>query len=190
VLQIYANQEVAAANIRTINGKDVMNNNNLMNLRDLMPSDWEPVKLIYEMGIATGNATFQTTAPSWEEWNISHLHTCRFVTEEEGNILGWAALTPVSSRCVYAGVAEVSVYVDPAFSGKGIGYYLLNHLINASEAEGIWTLQAGIFPENLASLKIHEKAGFRQLGVREKIGKQHGVWRDTVLLERRSQTII
>jgi L-amino acid N-acyltransferase YncA len=161
-----------------------------MGIRILFPSDWEQVKLIYEKGIATGNATFQTTAPSLEEWDNSHLKTCRFVEEKDGIIRGWAALTPVSSRCVYAGVAEVSVYVDPAFSGKGIGSDLLNQLVSASEQEGIWTLQAGIFPENSASLKIHEKAGFRILGVREKIGKQDGAWRDTMLLERRSQTII
>ena len=118
------------------------------------------------------------------------LKTCRFIDDHDGLMRGWAALTPVSSRCVYAGVAEVSVYVDPAFSGKGIGSDLLNQLVKASEQEGIWTLQAGIFPENASSLKIHEKAGFRILGIREKIGKQHGIWRDTVLLERRSQTII
>ncbi|EDM34540.1 phosphinothricin N-acetyltransferase [Pedobacter sp. BAL39] len=161
-----------------------------MGIRILVPSDWEQVKLIYEKGIATGNATFQTTAPSFEEWDNSHLINCRFVDDQDGTVRGWAALTPVSSRCVYAGVAEVSVYVDPAFSGKGIGSDLLNLLVRQSEQEGIWTLQAGIFPENAASLKIHEKAGFRILGVREKIGKQLGLWRDTVLLERRSQTII
>ena len=161
-----------------------------MGIRNLVPSDWEQVKSIYEKGIATGNATFQTTAPSWGEWDESHLKTCRFVDEHDGVIRGWAALTPVSSRCVYAGVAEVSVYVDPQCIGKGIGSNLLQELIKVSEQQGIWTLQAGIFPENKASLKIHENAGFRILGVREKIGKQHGIWRDTVFLERRSQTII
>ena len=161
-----------------------------MKIRSLYPSDWEQVKSIYEKGIATGNATFQTAAPSFEEWDKSHSKTCRFVVEQNGTVCGWAALTPVSSRCVYAGVAEVSVYIDPVFSGKGIGFCLLEHLVKASEQEGIWTLQAGIFPENSASLKIHEKAGFRILGVREKIGKHHGIWRDTVLLERRSQTLI
>lgn len=161
-----------------------------MGIRILVLSDWEQVKSIYEKGIATGNATFQTTAPTLEEWDDSHLKTCRFVDDHNGIVRGWAALTPVSSRCVYVGVAEVSVYVDPAFSGKGLGSDLLNQLVMASEQEGIWTLQAGIFPENASSLKIHEKAGFRILGIREKIGKQHGAWRDTVLLERRSQTII
>jgi len=161
-----------------------------MGIRILVPSDWEQVKSIYEKGIAIGNATFQTAAPSFEEWDNSHLKTCRFVDDNNGLMRGWAALTPVSSRSVYAGVAEVSVYVDPQFSRKGIGSGLLDKLVEASEQQGIWTLQAGIFPENIASLKIHENAGFRILGVREKIGKQHGIWRDTVLLERRSQTII
>lgn len=161
-----------------------------MEISNLLPSDWDSVKSIYEKGIATGNATFQTSAPTWEEWDSSHLGTCRIVVQESGKVVGWAALTPVSSRCVYAGVAEVSVYVDPEQSGKGIGLSLLEKLVALSEVEGIWTLQAGIFPENIGSLRIHEKAGFRMLGVREKIGKQNGVWRDTVLLERRSKTII
>lgn len=160
-----------------------------MEIRSLVASDWEAVRLIYEKGIATGNATFQTSAPSWEEWDSSHLSSCRIVAEESGNVAGWAALTPVSSRCVYAGVAEVSVYIDPTFSGMGIGLSPLDRLIALSEAEGIWTLQAGIFSENMASLRIHEKAGFRILGTRERIGKQNGAWRDTVLLERRSKII-
>lgn len=158
-----------------------------MEIRKLLNADWPQVSLIYQKGIKTGNATFQTTAPAWEDWNASHLAACRIVAQSNGEIIGWAALTPVSSRCVYAGVAEVSVYVDPEHSGKGIGLTLLKELVHLSEAEGIWTLQAGIFPENSASLRIHEKAGFRTLGIREKIGKQNGIWRDTVLLERRSQ---
>lgn len=162
----------------------------VMEIRNLLPSDWEAVKSIYEKGIATGNATFQTSAPSWEEWDSSHLGTCRVAAEENTKVIGWVALTPVSSRCVYAGVAEVSVYVDPEQSRKGVGLPLLEELVTLSEIEGIWTLQAGIFPENMGSLRIHEKAGFRKFGVREKIGKQNGAWRDTVLLERRSNTII
>jgi len=158
-----------------------------MDIRKLLTTDWDQVKMIYEKGIATGNATFQTSAPSWKEWDESHLNNCRIIAEIGDILTGWAALTPVSSRCVYAGVAEVSVYVDPAYSGKGIGLALLNELVALSEAEGLWTLQAGIFPENTASLRLHEKAGFRILGVREKIGKQNGIWRDTVLLERRSK---
>jgi len=165
-------------------------NSFVMVIRGLLASDWEAVKLIYEKGIATGNATFQTIAPSREEWDSSHIGTCRIVADDNGKVVGWAALTPVSSRCVYAGVAEVSVYVDPEHSGKGIGLALLEELVALSEVEGIWTLQAGIFPENIGSIRIHEKAGFRTLGIREKIGKQNGVWRDTVLLERRSKTII
>ncbi|UWY27044.1 GNAT family N-acetyltransferase [Flavobacterium sp. TR2] len=161
-----------------------------MEIRNLLAEDWDQVKKIYQQGMDTGNATFQTNAPSWEDWDQSHLKSCRIVMEEDRKIIGWAALTPISSRCVYAGVAEVSVYVDPAHSGKGIGLALLNELVRQSEKEGIWTLQAGIFPENTASLRIHEKAGFRTLGIREKIGKQNGIWRDTVLLERRSSIII
>ena len=161
-----------------------------MEIRKLSHKHWEQVKSIYQKGIDTGNATFQTSAPSWEDWDQSHLKSCRVVMQEDGKVIGWAALTPVSSRCVYAGVAEVSVYVDPAHSGKGVGLTLLNELVRQSETEGIWTLQAGIFPENTASLRIHEKAGFRILGTREKIGKQNGIWRDTALLERRSSVII
>lgn len=161
-----------------------------MEIRNLLAADWEQVRLIYEKGINTGNATFQTTTPSWKDWNQSHLDSCRIVSENDNGLTGWAALTPVSSRCVYAGVAEVSVYVDPAHSGRGIGLALLNELVHLSETEGIWTLQAGIFPENISSLRIHEKAGFRLLGIREKIGKQNGIWRDTALLERRSLLII
>lgn len=161
-----------------------------MEIRKLTDRHWQQVKLIYQKGIDTGNATFQTSSPSWEEWDNSHLTSCRITMQEDGKVIGWAALTPVSSRCVYAGVAEVSVYVDPAYSGKGIGLTLLNELVRQSEAQGIWTLQAGIFPENKASLRIHEKAGFRILGTREKIGKQNGIWRDTALLERRSSVII
>ncbi|MFC3560057.1 GNAT family N-acetyltransferase [Pedobacter jamesrossensis] len=116
-----------------------------MEIRNLLPSDWAAVKSIYEKGITTGNATFHTSAPSWKDWDTSHLQSCRIVVEDNGILVGWAALTPVSSRCVYAGVAEVSVYVEPERSGKGIGLALLNELITLSEADGIWTLQAGYF---------------------------------------------
>ncbi|MFX1705674.1 GNAT family N-acetyltransferase [Chitinophaga sp. CC14] len=144
---------------------------------------------IYEAGIFTGNATFQTTAPSWEEWDQSHLKSCRLVAVEDNKVLGWAALTPVSGRCVYAGVAEVSVYVAPDAQGKGIGKALLRTLITESEENKLWTLQAGIFPENTGSIKIHEACGFRLVGRRERIGKMGDTWRDTVLLERRSTII-
>ena len=157
---------------------------------DLMkPSDWEAVKEIYEEGIATGNATFQQSAPTWEEWNNSHLAHSRIVAKEGDNILGWAALTPVSGRCVYAGVAEVSVYVSDKARGKGLGKQLLQKLIEESEANNIWTLQAGIFPENTPSIKIHEACGFRIFGKRERIGRMNGVWRDNLVLERRSKTV-
>ncbi len=161
-----------------------------MIILDLMkPSDWEAVKRIYEEGLATGNATFQQSAPTWEEWNNSHLQHSRIIAVEEEDILGWAALTPVSGRCVYAGVAEVSVYVSEKTRDKGLGKQLLQKLIEESEANNIWTLQAGIFPENTPSIKMHIACGFRLLGTRERIGQMNGIWRDTVLLERRSKVI-
>ncbi|MEZ2444622.1 N-acetyltransferase family protein [Chitinophaga sp. RCC_12] len=147
------------------------------------------VLAIYEAGISTGNATFQTTAPTWEEWDQSHLKSCRLVAAEDDRVLGWAALTPVSGRCVYAGVAEVSVYVAPDAQGKGIGKALLQTLIEQSEENNLWTLQAGIFPENTGSIKIHEACGFRIVGRRERIGKMGDTWRDTLLLERRSKKV-
>ncbi|MES2006239.1 MAG: N-acetyltransferase family protein [Bacteroidota bacterium] len=157
-----------------------------MQVTTLLPTHWEAVKKIYEEGIATGNATFQTTAPSWEEWDTAHVSAPRLVAIENNTVLGWAAITPVSGRCVYAGVCEISVYVSAATRGKGIGKQLLQSLIEASEKENYWTLQAGIFPENTASIRLHESCGFRIIGKREKIGKMNGVWRDTILLERRS----
>lgn len=151
---------------------------------------YQGVKEIYEFGIATGNATFQTEAPSWDEWDKNHLQHCRLVAvDENATVMGWAALTPVSGRCVYAGVAEVSVYIHPNHQGKGVGKKLMEELISGSEHQNLWTLQAGIFPENKASLRLHEQAGFRKVGYREKIGKLKNVWRDTVLLERRSKKI-
>ncbi|PZF71911.1 GNAT family N-acetyltransferase [Taibaiella soli] len=161
-----------------------------MHFRKMTPDDWEKVKDIYLQGIATGNATFQKEAPSWEEWDKGHMGFSRIISNDErNNITGWCALSPVSSRCVYAGVAEVSVYVATAYAGMQIGTRLLRQLITESEANGIWTLQAGIFPENKASIRIHEKEGFRLVGYREKIGQMDGIWRDTLLLERRSNDI-
>ncbi|MEP6677605.1 MAG: N-acetyltransferase family protein [Ferruginibacter sp.] len=160
-----------------------------MTIAPLTIEHWPQVKAIYESGIATGNATFQVTAPGWQEWDSSHVKIPRIVLIEKETVLGWAALTPVSGRCVYAGVAEVSVYVLPSAKGKGIGKQLLETLIIQSEQNNIWTLQAGIFPENKASLKIHQDTGFRIIGTREKIGKMNNLWRDTILLERRSKTI-
>lgn len=152
-------------------------------------SDWPQVRAIYLEGIATHNATFETEAPSWEKWNAGHLDKCRLVARQDGQVLGWAALSPVSSRCVYAGVAEVSVYVAEAARGNGAGKSLLKELVRQSEEAGIWTLQAGIFPENAASIAIHKTCGFREVGVREKLGKMGDRWRDVVLLERRSKRI-
>ncbi|QQL49159.1 GNAT family N-acetyltransferase [Mucilaginibacter ginkgonis] len=161
----------------------------LITIRLLNRNDWPSVKEIYLKGMATDNATFQTEAPSWEDWDSSHLNFGRLAAEIDGTVVAWAALSPVSSRCVYAGVAEVSVYVDPAFAAIGIGSAILSQLITASESNGIWTLQSGIFPENTGSIRIHEKNGFRFVGRREKIGKMNGIWRDTLLFERRSKAI-
>lgn len=159
----------------------------MITTRPLLPADWPMVKAIYESGIATGNATFETNAPSWESWDAAHLPSGRFVAAQSTEICGWAALSAVSKRSVYAGVAEVSLYVADKHRNKGIGLLLLEKLIDESEQSGFWTLQAGIFPENKASLHLHKKAGFRVVGYREKIGQMNGVWRDTLLLERRSK---
>ena len=157
-----------------------------MQIEQLLPKHWPDVSRIYEQGIATGNATFQTKAPAWEQWDASHVHNIRLTAVDGDDIIGWAAISQVSLRPVYSGVGEVSVYVDPAHQGRGVGKLLLKKLIEQSEENGFWTLQAGIFPENIASLKIHQALGFRILGTREKIGKMGDKWRDTVLLERRS----
>ena len=152
-------------------------------------SDWNEVRRIYLEGIASGNATFETEAPSWELWDRAHRTDCRLVVRSGPRLLGWAALSRVSERCVYGGVAEVSVYVAADARGRGIGLALLEGLVRASEEAGVWTLQAGIFPENSGSLAIHEKCGFRVVGLREKIGNLRGTWRDVMLLERRSQRV-
>lgn len=150
---------------------------------------WPDVLRIYLEGIATGNATFETEAPSWERWDTGHLASCRLVAEQEPMVLGWAALSPVSSRHVYRGVAEVSVYVAESARGKKVGRSLLSALIESSEKSGFWTLQAGIFPENAASISLHKSLGFREVGRRERIGKMGETWRDVILLERRSAKI-
>jgi L-amino acid N-acyltransferase YncA len=150
------------------------------------PGDWPHVAAIYAAGIATRNATFETEVPAWEEWDASHLPEHRFVAVEGDRVVGWAALTGYSDRCCYRGVADLSVYVDPSAQGRGVGRALLEHLVADAEAAGIWTLQAGVFPENAASLALHRRCGFRVVGTRERIGKLDGVWRDVVLLERRS----
>ena len=159
-------------------------------LTPLTADHWAVVEAIYRQGIATGNATFETQSPTWEAWDAGHLTHSRLVaTNDAGQVLGWAALSAVSGRCVYGGVAEVSVYVADGARGQGVGHQLLKALVAESEKNGIWTLQAGIFPENEASIRLHESLGFRVLGRRERIGKLAGVWRDTVLLERRSTVV-
>ncbi|HWS88919.1 MAG TPA: GNAT family N-acetyltransferase [Pyrinomonadaceae bacterium] len=154
----------------------------------MLPRHWPEVRAVYLEGLATGDATFETEAPDWGRWDASHLRACRLVAlAEGGRVAGWAALSPVSAREVYAGVAEVSVYVGADFRGRRVGRALLEALVRESEAEGIWTLQASIFPENVASVALHESCGFRPVGRRERVGKLRGRWRDTVLLERRSR---
>ena len=158
-------------------------------IRDMKASDWDIVSAIYAEGIATGFATFETSVPDYSDWNNAHLQTCRFVAIVGEKVLGWAALSPVSSRCVYGGVAEVSVYVGKDSRGMGVGKQLLKKLITASESIGLWTLQSGVFPENEGSIELHKKVGFRYIGKRERVGKLHGEWKDNVLFEKRSTII-
>lgn len=160
-----------------------------MIIRALEAADWPAVRAIYAEGIAGGNATFESSPPDWQEWDKAHRPDLRFVADVDGTVRGWAALSPVSGRCVYAGVAEVSIYVAETGRGKGFGTQLLQKLVDNSEELGIWTLQAGIFPENTASVRLHEKAGFRLVGRRERIGQMNGIWRDTQLFERRSERV-
>jgi L-amino acid N-acyltransferase YncA len=155
----------------------------------MLPKDWPAVREIYLEGIATRQATFETQAPSWEVWEASHSSFARLVARENETVVGWAALSPVSSRQAYAGVAEVSVYVAESQRGLGLGRQLLEALIAASEANGIWSLQAVMFRENAGSVALHRRCGFREVGQRERIAKLDGAWRDTILLERRSQRI-
>jgi L-amino acid N-acyltransferase YncA len=158
--------------------------------RSLTAEDWPDVKAIYEEGIANGDATFERAAPPWPDWDAAHLSSCRLVAlSGDGRMVGWAALSPVSSRCVYTGVAEVSVYVTSSARGRGVGTRLLTTLVERSEANGLWTLQAGIFPENTASVTLHERCGFRIVGRRERLGQMGGRWRDVLLLERRSARV-
>ncbi len=152
-------------------------------------NDWPQVRAIYLEGIATANATFETGAPDWQVWNARHVPTCRLIADLDEQMAGWAALSPVSSRCVYAGVAEVSVYIAEAARGRGVGKALLSALVRESEQHGFWTLQAGIFPENVASIALHEALGFRQVGIRERLGRLGERWRDVALMERRSPVV-
>jgi L-amino acid N-acyltransferase YncA len=158
-------------------------------IEPMQDSDWLAVREIYREGIETGDATFQTEAPDWAEWDANHLRHSRLVARDADAVGGWAALSPVSRRECYSGVAEISIYIAEAHRGRGLGHRLLTALVAESEARGIWTLQSGIFPENRASIALHERLGFRQVGVRERIGQRSGRWRNTVLLERRSKVV-
>jgi L-amino acid N-acyltransferase YncA len=161
-----------------------------MELVPLRPEDWPAVRAIYEAGIATGDATFETTAPDWPAWDAAHLPDHRLVArDDDGRVVAWAALAPVSDRCAYAGVAEDSIYVAPGAQGRGVGRALLTALVTSAEQGGIWTVQTGIFPENQPSVRLHQACGFRVVGVRERLGKLDGRWRDVLLLERRSPAI-
>jgi phosphinothricin acetyltransferase len=155
----------------------------------MQDSDWPAVREIYREGVATGDATFETQVPEWSDWDASHLRHPRLVARDGSAIGGWAALSPASRRAVYSGVAEVSIYVAEVYRGQGLGRRLLSALVEDSESQGIWTLQAGIFAENRASIGLHERMGFRQMGRRERIGQRDGRWRDTVLMERRSKVV-
>lgn len=160
-----------------------------LNIRSMQAGDWPAVKKIYRQGIDSGIATLETDVPEWEQWDASHLDHSRLVAGLNGITAGWAALSTVSDRCVYGGVAEVSIYVAASARGEGVGTALLQALIDHSEKNGIWTLQAGIFAENEISIELHKKCGFRVVGRREKLGCLHGQWKDIMLLERRSQKV-
>jgi L-amino acid N-acyltransferase YncA len=155
----------------------------------LTPADWEAVRTIYQEGVATGQASFEDDAPLWPDWDAAHHPHCRLVARHEGRVIGWAALSPISRRKVYAGVAEVSVYVAANCRGRGVGKELLQAIIEASERAGIWTLQASSFAENTASVALQQSCGFRLVGRRERIGRLNGVWRDTIFTERRSRVV-
>jgi len=160
-----------------------------ISIEAMSEKDWPAVSTIYGEGIATGNATFEKSIPEWQKWDSGHLRTCRLVARAGNDVLGWAALTPVSGRCIYAGVAEVSVYVAERARGQKVGLKLLHKLVEASERVGIWTLQAGIFPENIASVELHKRCGFTTVGTRKRLGRMDGRWRDVSLMERRSKTV-
>jgi phosphinothricin acetyltransferase len=156
---------------------------------NLTVDDWEQVRAIYLEGIRAGQATFEITAPTWDQFDADHLTECRLIARAQNQIIGWAVLSPVSRRKAYEGVAEVSVYVAKNYQGRGVGKTLLCTIIDMSERFGIWMLQGATFPENTASLRLQERCGFRVVGRRERIARQHGVWRDTIITERRSQLV-
>ena len=160
-----------------------------LTIQELRPEHWPGVIRVYAEGIATGNATFETEVPTWEAWSSSHLPDHRLVALRGGDVVGWAAVSPVSDRCCYGGVVENSVYVAESARGHGVGQRLLEALIASTEAAGIWTIQTGIFPENEGSIRLHERVGFEIVGRRKRLGKLDGVWRDVLLLERRSEVV-
>jgi L-amino acid N-acyltransferase YncA len=160
-----------------------------VDVRPLRAEDWPAVERIYAAGIATGDATFETETPTWAAFDATRLADQRLVAERDGRVIGWTAASAVSERGVYAGVVEHGVYVDPAVGGQGVGTALVRALIASTEAAGIWTIQTGIFPENIASLALHERCGFRVVGRRERLGQHFGRWRDVVFLERRSPAV-
>jgi L-amino acid N-acyltransferase YncA len=157
----------------------------MVEIRPLAESDWPAVEAIYAEGIATRNATFETETPTWGEFDAAHLEEHRLVAEIDGDVVGWAALSPTSSRTCYSGVAEHSVYVTEAARGRGVGLALMESLLASADGGGIWTIQTSVFPENAASVALHERLGFRVVGRRERIAQLDGIWRDTVLMERR-----
>lgn len=161
----------------------------MLQIISMTETHWPAVEQIYLAGIATGLATFETSSPGWDRWNTSHMNTHRFVALIDDQIAGWIALSPTSDRCVYGGVGEVSIYIDPNHKRKGIGKALIAKVIESSEAEGIWTLHAAMFPQNEGSIALHTAMGFRQIGIREKIAKLNGKWHDNLLMERRSPNI-
>lgn len=165
-----------------------MKDESRLKIEPMLASDWPAVRQIYADGIATGNATFEPNVPDWEVWNEKQLETPRLVARADGRVVGWAALSRVSGREVYRGVCEVSIYVAADARGQGVGGLILGELIRQSESAGIWTLQASVFPENEASISLHERHGFRIVGRRERIARRDGIWRDTLLLERRSRS--
>lgn len=158
-------------------------------INEMISSDWERVREIFIEGIRTANATFRTEAPNWDEWDKDHLNICRFVAKQDEKVVGWVALTPISSMHAFSGVVEVSIYIASSVAGKGVGSRLLQQVIDSSEQNKIWTIQSMIFPENAASIYLHRKFGFEEVGTRKQLGKLNGVWRDVVLLERRSTVV-
>lgn len=159
-------------------------------IREMLPDDGKRVLEIFQQGIDGGNATFDKEVPTWESWDMNFYRTCRWILEnDKSEIIGWAALKPISNRDCYRGVAEISIYIDNAYQGKGLGTVLMKKLILDSEEHGFWTLQSGIFPENQVSIHLHEKLGFRIVGTRERIAEMKGKWRDVILMERRSKVV-